>query len=783
MQSDDQPSGAAESGGETGQDRQPAASRGAGDQPQAQPLVVVSNRLPIRLEVTPKGWRSHASSGGLATAMAGVVKGGPDGPGRQMTWVGWPGADVAPEHQEEVRRTLAAQRLAPVFLTAEQEHLYYRDFSNAVLWPLLHYFSHLVDYRPDAWQGYQKVNELFAEQVAATAPEGAQVWVHDFHLMLLPQLLRERRDDLEIGFFLHIPFPSSEIYRQMPQREEILRGVLGSDYISFHTGDYARHFQSTCTRVLGLESEPSHIAFEGRRVGVGVDPIGIDTQHFADVLGNPRTHRLSGQLVDRYEGRRLLLGIERLDYTKGVLHKLEGFARYLERDPKRVHDTVLLQILVPSRLNHPEYQQLKREIEESIGRINGAFGLPGRQPIEYMHRSLDPEELVSLYRSAKAALVTPVRDGMNLIAQEFVLCQALPAEGMRQAQGSLILSEFAGAARSLPHAQLVNPWDRHDIADAIEDALAMPEVERRRRMDGMVGLVRHLDSSLWAQRYLSKLNRSAAAERDQDKCRILDDPSRAQVLERCIKADRRLLLLDYDGTLQELQTTPEMAEPSQELRGLLTALASRPSTEVHVVSGRPRVVLEEWLGDLPIHLSCEHGFVTRRPGSNWQEVAKLDRSWMPHIARILEENAREVPGAFVETKPSALAWHYRQADGEYGSWRARELLTLLEGELSGIPAEVIHGHKVLEVRAAGIHKGRYVQDLTQDQPRSAFILCIGDDRTDEDMYAALPEHAISMHVGDSSDDAGWRLRDPEAVRELLRDINANLETDTASCAG
>lgn len=725
-------------------------------------LIVASNRLPISLEVSARGVRWRPSSGGLTSALAGVRTDG------EFVWVGWPGCPVPPARREEVTRLLAEQELAPVFLSGEQEAHYYHGVANQVLWPLFHYFTDRVAFSSESWSHYVTVNRMFADTILQHVGSDARVWVHDFHLMLVPRMLREERPDLEIGFFLHIPFPSSEIYRLLPTRSELLLGLLGADYIAFHTNDYTRHFRSACLRVLGLESDPDAIMFEGRRVGIGTDPIGIDVEGFEEILQDPDTARVYEDLSRRYAGRKLLLGVERLDYTKGIPHKLQAYELFLERDPNRAKEVTLLQVLVPSRLAHPEYQELKREIDETVGRLNGLYGGPGVTPVEYLHRSVPPRTLAALYRLADACLVTPVRDGMNLVAQEFVLCQAAEGPGPA-ARGMLVLSEFAGAAHHLSRALLVNPWDQEQTADRIEEALSMSRAERVERMDTMIERVRDMNCRRWAADYLRRLDTWTRYNREHSS-RVLRDPEIDRLIERFGEARRRVLILDYDGTLREIARSPEEADPTHEIRELLTELADQPGVTVHLVSGRKRETMEAWFGDLPVYLCAEHGYVAKEPGGAWQVRIEVDLSWMDHVRAMLTEITQEVPGTRVEVKTCAVAWHYRMADLDYGAWRARELLSSLEQDLANQPVEVIHGQRVVEVRAAGVNKGAYVHELVERAPPGTFFLCIGDDRTDRDMYRVLPEGAVSIHVGGTEEYAQWTIESPAKVRRLLRRI-------------
>jgi trehalose 6-phosphate synthase/phosphatase len=457
-------------------------------------LVIASNRLPVRLTIADGKFDVHRSVGGLSAAL-GAMRG-------DATWIGWPGAVVPPALEKRVSLRLAKDSLFPVFLSADEETDFYGRVCNDTLWPLFHYFSERLRITPEAWARYVQVNERYAEVILEHCEPDARVWVHDFHLMLVPAMLRRRAPRLSIGFFLHIPFPSSEVYRLLPAREQVLRGVLGADYVSFQVGDYARHFRSSCLRILGVDSDPDGIELDGRRVGIGVDPIGIDVEGFREVLDDPETAHFLEDLEKQYEGRRLVLGVERLDYTKGIPQKLHAFERFLEQDPARAATTTMIQVLVPSRLESPEYRAQRDEIELLIARINGRFAQPGVTPVEYIHRDISKQGLVALYRRADVMMITALRDGMNLVAQEFVLCQSEPGLPGRW-RGSLLLSELAGSAQVLPGALLVNPWDVEGVVGRLATALELPARERQRRLETRAWGATRSGTAAYAARLLS----------------------------------------------------------------------------------------------------------------------------------------------------------------------------------------------------------------------------------------------------------------------------------------
>jgi trehalose 6-phosphate synthase/phosphatase len=702
-------------------------------------LVIASNRLPVRLTTEGGKVQVQRSVGGLSAALS-AVRG-------DATWVGWPGMVVSPARQKRVRTRLAKDNLLPVFLSAQEEADFYGKVCNDTLWPLFHYFAERLRITPEAWARYVEVNERFAEAILEHCEPGTRVWVHDFHLMLVPAMLRAREPRLSIGFFLHIPFPSSEVYRLLPSREQLLRGVLGADYVSFQVGDYARHFRSSCLRMLGVDSEPDWLELDGRRVGIGVDPIGIDVEGFREVIADPETERLLADLERQYEGRRLILGVERLDYTKGIPQKLHAFERFLEQDPERARTTTMIQVVVPSRLQSPEYRAQRDEIELLIARINGRFARPGVTPVEYMHRDISKPALVALYRRADVMMVTALRDGMNLVSQEFVLCQSEPGLPSRW-RGALLLSELAGSAQVLPGALLVNPWNVDGVVDQLATALELPARERQRRLETMAKRVEDLDSRRWAEGFLTRLGRYSRHERRTRRPPTVGAELAERLGRRFERARTRTIMLDYDGTLREFELHPDLAQPTPEIRALLRSLASLPETQVHIVSGRRRRNLEQWLGRLPVHLCAEHGYLARAPGGEWHTLVDLDLSWLRPIERLLRRVAADVPGAHVERKSCSVAFHYRQAEREYGSWRARELLNDLHQHLAGAPAEILAGHQVVEVRALGVDKGLYVRSVFPDgKEPTHFVLGLGDDRTDHDLLDALPAGSVAGHVG------------------------------------
>lgn len=454
---------------------------------------MVSNRLPVTRARRarpdqPDEW--DLSPGGLVSALIPVLQ------KRASTWVGWPGAGSAPRRLES-----QGIQLRPVQLTRAQVEGYYAGFSNHTIWPLYHDAVRPPRYHRPWWRCYVDVNRCFAEAAIAEAAPEAIVWVHDYHLQLVPRMIRERRPDLRVGFFLHIPFPPQELFAQIPWRRQILEGLLGADVVGFQTVVGARNFAVLSRRYAGAEGERDVLTLHGHRCRFGAFPISIDFEKYARLAATPEIERMAAATRVRLGGpRRVLLGVDRLDYTKGIDVRLLVFEELLRERRLDPRDCVLVQVAVPSREEVPDYQALRHDVERLVGSINGEFGEVGRTPVHYLHRSLSLPELVALYRAADVMLVTPVRDGMNLVAKEYVASRV-------DGRGVLILSELAGAAHELRSAVQVNPYDVEGLKDAVVRAVEMPDAEQERRMTSLRRVVERRNVHVWARSFLAGLER------------------------------------------------------------------------------------------------------------------------------------------------------------------------------------------------------------------------------------------------------------------------------------
>ncbi len=720
-------------------------------------VLVVSNRLPVTVAVDHRAVHVVPSSGGLVTAMQ-----GPHGKSDSL-WIGWPGdvSRLTDEQKAELGQQLHVARMVPVYLTAGDITKYYDGFSNGVLWPLYHYLIDKIDRDAWAhWRTYAEVNRKFCDAVVEQYRDGDIIWVQDYQLSLLPLLLRQRLPAARIGFFLHIPFPSSEVFRILPWRAEVLEGMLGADVIGFHTYAYLRHFGKSLLHTIDLEAGKEQVVFAGRTVALRVFPIGIDCESFDTLARSPAVLAEAEALVARSDERRLLLGVDRLDYTKGLPRRMMAFERFLEREPHMRDKVRFVQVVVPSRDKVESYAHLRRELDEMAGRINGRFGSATSVPMHYLYKAVTPAQLVALYRAASVMLVTPLRDGMNLVAKEFIASR--PDE-----RGVLLLSEFAGAASELAEALIINPYDVDLFAASIKRALIMPEEEQQTRMRSLRQRVAAFDAFHWHAANLAALH-NVPERQGLPQVAVSGESELSRLIERFNARPSRVLILDYDGTLVPFARTPNLAAPDPELRWLLRRLAEQRDLAVHIVSGRNRETLQRWLGDLPLGLHAEHGFWSRFGAKEpWQSRSDELPVWKEQVRAIMEQFTGDTPGSMIEEKSAGLAWHYRMAEPELGTIRAGDLVEFL-GNMPGLPINILQGHKVIEVRQQGIHKGLVVRSLLERADEVPAIIAFGDDRTDEDLFAHLPPEGFAVHVGSGTTGAFFRVPDVAATRKFLR---------------
>ncbi|KAI0989147.1 hypothetical protein GJ496_002947 [Pomphorhynchus laevis] len=770
-------------------------------------IVIVSNRLSITVSRTADGFSFTQSIGGVATGLSCLQD-------YEKLWIGWPGIAVPDEEdQRKLSLQLEKEKMVPVFLTDEDYENFYSGFSNKTLWPLFHYFTQFTNYADDYWNSYESVNKKFAEVVHANIDESRDlIWINDYQLMLLPTMIREKLASVAIGFFLHIPFPSYEIFRTLPWRKDLLIGTLGADSIGFHTFGYFRHFSSAVQSICKVDCVGSNQIYWGnRQISVDVYPMSVDYDKYAHAEIKPLSEDWGFHNLKQL-GVKIILSVDRLDYTKGIPQRIRAYNKFLEKYKQYREKVTLVMIVVPCRGGVEEYRELKDEIETLTGKVNGNFNTFQWSPIVYVSRSFTFDELCPMLREADICLVTPLRDGMNLVAKEYIAakhgCEA----------GVLILSEMAGAADELTDGIIVNPNNLNDIVEGIKLALEMPLDEQKKRMIKLQTIVRNYTVQTWASRFIYNLR--LASKRNRNCITDLGCPEcigYKQLKEDYKQAKIRLLLLDYDGTLVSFHNDPLAVDPDRELMALLHLLCSDSKNTVVLISGRDREILQTWLGDhIPaLDIAAEHGLWLKRK-SEWTKLLpdsnnydyqadlvnaaedaanernssdsiidsglisedSISKTWKAHVISIFEQMKERCPESTIEHKPSSIAWHYRAvSDHDIAETVVKQFRYQLKYLCDQLNLNLLEGNCVLEVRLLGVDKGKAALQWLLENKWN-FVMAIGDDATDEDTFKALRATSeshlkdnckvYSVKVGEGATDARYSLPSVSNVRTLLR---------------
>jgi len=747
-------------------------------------FLVVANRLPMDLTIAEDG--SHAwsrSPGGLVTALWPVMQ------QSSGAWVGWSGAtdvEVAPFDSD-------GMRLVPVGLDAEDLEDYYEGFSNDTLWPLYHDVITSPTFHRQWWDAYRRVNQRFADAAAAQAAEGAVVWVHDYQLQLVPAMLRASRPDLRIGFFLHIPFPAVEIFSQMPWRRQVVDGLLGADLIGFQRAGDAANFVQSVRRLTELSTRgqvitvpvdddttdhqvPHHGAIAARpttrHVRAAAFPISIDSKKFDALARTPQVQQRAREIRRELgDPALLLLGVDRLDYTKGIRHRIKAFGELLRDERLTVPDATLVQVASPSRENVSAYQQLREDVELLVGRVNGEFGELGHAAIHYMHHSYPMEEMAALYLAADVMLVTALRDGMNLVAKEYVAARSDEC-------GALVLSEFTGAADQLAGAILVNPHDIDGLKDAITYAAHLDPRESRKRMRRLRRNVLEHDVAMWSSEFLAVLTAVPAritAPADPTPPASPLDAALAGFAQTAHDGGPVLVALDFDGALAPLQDDPKASRALPAAVEALARLGANPGVRLALVSGRG-------VADLADKAEVPDGTVligSHGAERGYWEAGALHRTDLvlaPAAAALLAELRDGLTGlvdgttARVESKPASAVLHTRGCRPVEAARLTAAALTL--GDRPGVDA--MHGKDVVELAVLTVTKGDALADLRRDLGARALFYA-GDDVTDERAFTTLRPEDVTVRVGPGDTAARFRVDDPDGLAAALHRLAALLD--------
>ena len=730
-------------------------------------LIIVANKLPFEISMKDDQPVIISKSVGVSESLNAFFR------HLECTWVGWTGnEDIQLEagQKKEVHEKLRMEKCHAIELNEQEIRNYHYGFCNRTIWPLFHYFMQYSELNPEFWEYYRKVNRKFAFKVLEYAEKGDNIWVHDFHLMLVPKMIRDANPDLSIGFFMHIPFPSFEVFRILPWRNEIVEGILGSDLVGFHSFDYERHFMSSARRLLGYESILNTIKYDERVVKVDNFPMGINYERVRNeaiacqsdpdckiAKGFSRFLTPDGHKRNNFK---LMLSVDRLDYSKGIPVRLEAYETFL-RDNPEFHEKISLALFViPSREIVSEYQEQRKMVDELAGRINGEFGTINWMPVLYFYRPVSREELIELYTLADIALVTPLRDGMNIVSKEYIASRT-------DSTGVLILSEMAGASKEMNEAVLVNPYNKAELVDAIKKALSMPAEEQKSKNRIIQKRLQIYNEEKWTRDIINSLKNVKKLQEINLTRKISQDIIK-DFTTTYREAPKRIIFLDYDGTLTGFHNDPQKASPDGELYEILRSLTEDEKNHVVIISGRDKETLGKWFSDFRnITFIAEHGVWLREHGGDWFMPEQADKEWMEAIRPTINFYVDRTPRSLLEEKNYSLVWHYRHADPDLGEIRARELKDELRELVSNLNLEIMDGDKVIEVKNSGINKGRAASRQLSVQNYD-FVLAIGDDWTDEYTFAAMPGEAVTIKVGTKSTKAKYYIDSVKNVRSLLK---------------
>jgi trehalose 6-phosphate synthase/phosphatase len=727
-------------------------------------LVIAAYRLPFKFSKNKNGYKAVQNSGGLVSAILSLSENSKKNSSlefrEKIVWAGV--TDYLPEFSPTNKFQNDFFDIVPIEIPTRLNDSFYGGFCNDLIWPLFHYFPSYSIYNEEYFQAYKDANTKFCEDIVRISKPGDFIWIHDYHLMLLPEMIREKIPDATIGFFLHIPFPSFEIFRLLPHqwRGAIIHGLLGADLIGFHTYDYLQYFIKSVKRSTDFECTQNLIYTPNRIVKADAFPIGIDYDKFHLACNNDMVLKEKLKIKKTILKEKLIFSVDRLDYSKGLLLRLNGYETFLENYPEWHSRIVFNMVVVPSRDNIDKYKELKKEIESIVGRINGKYCTLAWRPVVYQYKSLSFNEMVALYDLSDVGLITPLRDGMNLVAKEYIACKV-------EKKGVLILSEMTGAASELNDALIINPTDKTEMAEAIYKALEMAPDEKNLRLLKMQHRISSYNVFTWANDFF---NQTFVTKEKQKLMRsqLISEIISAQIITKYQDAGNRIFFLDYDGTLVSFTKDPEKATIDRDTLHIVEKLSNDSQNHVVIISGRDKNFLENQFKGIRVTLVAEHGYFIKKIGQNWQQTIKPKKNWKENVLTILQDYVNRCNGTFIEEKEGSIAWHYRNAEQDFAHLRLHELKdNLAEIIRYKTDFEILEGNKVLEVKSGKYNKGKAAKKILKNS-NFDFILAAGDDITDELLFKGLPESACTIKVGHSHSFARYNVTE---LSDLLRLLN------------
>lgn len=720
-------------------------------------IIIVAYRLPFKLIRKKDKYTAVQNTGGLVSAMLSLSD-KINAAGKKKSEIVWVGTGASQLGKENISPNF---KLYPVEIPRNINDKYYSGFCNNTIWPLFHYFPTKTVFDNSYYEAYLKANTIISQSLLKIIQPGDLVWIHDYHLFLLPGMVRKSFPDANIGFFLHIPFPSYELFRLFPRqwRESILAGIIGADVAGFHTNDYAQYFIKSVKRTLGYRVEHNNISVNDRLCKADAFPLGIDFDKFHKACLLKKTLSQKKKLQKYISDKKLIFSVDRLDYSKGFINRLNGFERFLEKYPEWHNKVVFNMIMVPSRYNIEGYRKIKKEIEATVGCIYGKYSNLSWRPVVYQYKSVPFNDLVALYSISDVGLITPLRDGMNLVAKEFIACQI-------DKNGMLILSEMAGASSELNEAIIINPTDIEETADAIDHALKMPEEEKRKRINKMQNRLKRYNIFTWTADFFSQVA-EIRKEMDRLKVKYLDDNTLKIIIDKYNRTQKRLFMIDYDGTLTPITKAPEMALLDEKPKAFLKSIISDQRNTVAIISGRESQFIEEQFMGMDLILVAEHGYLIKYPGEEWTKSIEINLSWKQKILPILNDYVDRCNGSMIEEKDASLAWHFRNADEDIVSVRINELKDdLVEILKNESKLQMIEGEKVLEIKSILYNKSTAATAII-NKDKYEFMLAIGDDTTDEDLFKVVPKYGFTIKIGRKPSRARFYIRDQAQIYQIL----------------
>ncbi len=722
-------------------------------------VIIVSARLPVGVKKEDGKLIFSPSLGGLATGLSSYAN------NPKNVWVGWPGIaseELTEDDKQTIIIELARHHCSPVFLSQKQLDGFYNGYSNGMLWPIFHdlkYDPPAETTRKQWWRSYRSANREFADAVLSVVRNRSNIWVHDYQLMLVPEMLRKELPDAKLGFFLHIPFPNFKSFSVLDEHNQLLNGILAADLVGFHTTGYTDNFLENSQGSGYSMVTENQILAKDRLVQIAEFPMGIDYNKYASARKSRDVKAAVRRYKKRYRKLKVIAAVDRVDPSKGLLERLKAYRQLLKQSPELRNKVVFAMIAAPSRTDVPAYQKLSKQLINLVDKINAEFGTRDWKPVDYMNEAKPFEEVSALFAIADVAFIAPLRDGMNLAAKEFI--------ASRRKGGALILSETAGAADELHDALIVNPKQQSTVVNALQESLKMPRREVRRRMKRMQKQMADNTVQDWAKTFVDTLQKPVPGTKARPK------QLRGKQLEATIndykKAKKRLLMLDYDGSLVPFNSDYRSTNPPKIVLDIIRDLQSDSRNDIVLVSGRSQNDLQRWFVGLGINLVGEHGAVSKDAGARvWKTSKRAENRWKKAVLPTLDLYALETPGAQVEIKPNSLVWHYRNASPYYAQKHIVLIKKLLRPILRTYGLELSHGNKILEIKDPRLNKGSVATQWVKH--KYDYILAIGDDFTDEDLFKALPVSSYSVKVGRGGTVASHRLENYASVRDVLKKL-------------